>query len=144
MVEFLIVHVLSPIEETARRDLGKDLGAGEQLDDLLLQLRQDVVLGQAHEFFELPKALAGGALGVGQREFVLVQKLEHLLKCDGVVRHQGEYILLRDSFVCFGFFDLFCELGRALEGGLVSVELRTVWAELDDKDRSCEVPVVLV
>ena len=87
VVKFLIIHVLSPIEETARRNLGKDLRAREQLDDLLLQARQDIVLGQAHEFLELPKALTRGGLVLGQQEFVLVEELEHLLEGNSIVGH---------------------------------------------------------
>ena len=142
VVELLMVHVVGPIEETTWLNLGQDLGAREELDDLLLQDGQDVVLGQAHQFFELSKAFVRGGLCFAQHEFILVQELEHLLKGDGIVAHKNHCILLRGTLVCFGFIDLFCELGRALEDRLVGVELGAVRTELDDEDRGREVPVV--
>ena len=142
MVDLLVVHVLGPIEEMGRRNLGKDLAARKQLDDLLLQVGQDVMLRQAHEFFELSEALGRGVLVLGQEEFLLVEELEHLFKGNGVVGHQGKGGLLGGTFFPFGSLDFFVELGRAPKNGLVCMELRTLWAELDDENRGCEVPFV--
>lgn len=84
------------------------------------------MLGQAHEFFELFETRDGGGLVLGQQELVFVEELEHLLEGDDVVRHEGKDALLRGTLVCLGFVDLLCELGGALEDGLVGVELRAV------------------
>ena len=115
MVKLLMVHVLSPIEEDAGCNLTQDLGAREELDDLLLQAGQDIVFGQAHEFFEFSKACESGVLVLGHQEFVLVEELKHLLESNGVVSHECEGVLLRGTLVGFGSVDLLGQPGRALE-----------------------------
>lgn len=143
VVEFFIIHVLGPVEEFAGGELGQDLGAREELDDLLLQAGQDVVFGQAHEFLEFLEARQRRVLVLGQQELVLVEELEHLLKGNGVVGHQWECVLLCGTLVGFGFVDLLDQLGGALEDRLVGVELWAIEPKLDDKDSGCEVPITI-
>ena len=78
-----------------------------------------------------------------QNECVFVEVLEHLFKGNGVVREDGEDVLLCERLGLFGYFDVMGKDGGADEDGFVHVEFGTVGAvfrtELDDKDGCCEI-----
>ena len=92
----------------------------------------------------------GSGLGRVQAEvkLVFVEVLEHLLKGDGVMGHEGKDVLLCGALVEFGFFDLHCHDCGGAEDGFVGVEGwavgTTFWAKLDDKDCGGEVAVHLL
>ena len=151
MIELLIIHVLCPIEERSGGDLRQHPRLAGELDDLLLQIGKLVVLCEGKELIDLVHTLYGsdggsGLRGVGgQVESVFVEELEHLLEGDGVVRHEGEDILLGRTPIGFGLLDLQRHDGGAMEDGFVGVErgaVRTAFgAELDDEDGGSEVAV---
>ncbi len=45
------------------------------------------MLGDAHELFEFSHALERGGIVLAQQEFVLVEKLDHLIEGDFIVGH---------------------------------------------------------
>ena len=109
------------------------------------------MLCEGKELVDLVHTLYGsdggsGLGGVGgQVESVIVEELEHLLEGDGVVRHEGEDVLLSRTPIGFGLLDLQRHDGGATEDGFVGVERRAVTAalgaQLDDEDGGGEVAV---
>ena len=149
MIELLVVHVLSPVEERSRRNLRQHTSLAEHLYHLLLQIGELVVLGEGKELVDLVHTLNGGDGGSwrrrvgGEVEAIFVQELQHLLEGDRVMGHEGENVLPAGTTIGFCLFDLQSHDSGATQDRLVGVEAGTIWtafrAELDDEDGGGEV-----